>query len=542
MLKKLLSLGIILTLASCSTPKLPDEAAVATPDISTQPFTQPVIEIETRLEQLQTQRLAAAARQDWPSYILYTEELWLQSSDNNRILIEQDSWLQLQAVDIATQETLTQHPHPQVKAWGWLLETRQLPGLHFKRALEDLTQITTDLSFNHYLIPQLIAYYDQSLDQGQTIAVLLPFSERLRAVSEQIRAGLLKAYWQSSQKDTLLFYDTEDASNIINLYLSAKQAGADIVIGPLTRTSIEALAELNPTDVIALNDIDQTTEFLQFNYRNAHEIQQLINHLEQEGYQHIAMLTSDAAADTRMAQQIQANWVQSHPFAINHHTYTQRNLRSEMAKVINADQSQSRAGHLSRTLGKPIEFFARTRQDLEAMILIGDDKQIAVLQPQLDYYLVKLPLYGTSLLTPEKLHQSPPNRDLKNIRFPTLAAALTESPLQNGLEAFGWDSYLLASHRHLLTPGLFINGAMGQHSITANQKVFTRLTWGQYQSNGQLAPLDASKYSPPYFATQVEALGQTLSDEEIEAIRLELLQDITQPHFPEPTRDHETSE
>lgn len=519
----------MIMLASCGTP--PKQLAERI-DPHQVPFVPPTLELDARLARYQEQRVQAIEKQDWVSYLRLTEEIWQKSPAEQHPLIEHDSWIILQAVTLEQQEALIQHTDPNIRQWGWLLESRQAQGLNFKRTLADLQQIAPEAIFSQHLIPELIQHYEQ-LAQGRTFAVLLPFSDRYRAISEQIRAGILKAYWQSDMSHTLLFFDSQDAEHIIETYQEAKNAGADFIIGPLTRPAIQKLAELNPNDIIALNDIDQPSEFWQFNFRNPQEAEQLVKRMEQEGYRHLALLTTDNPSDTRLSHEIQAQWTQYNPFPIRLHSYAQRNanLRTEMNKILNADQSQSRAAFLSRTLEKPIEFFPRTRQDLQAMILIGDDKQVSVLRPQLDYYSLSLPLYGTSLLTPENLYNSTPNRDLKNIAFPTLPATLTKSPLNNALEAFGWDSFLLASYKSLIAPGLRINGTTGILSIAPNQHVLSQLTWAKYRVNGTPEPMFKDKFSPLYFKQPANEVEPRLTDDQIEAIRLELLQEISQPRL-----------
>lgn len=527
MLKPLLLITIAAILASCAAPQKTQPPRI---DPDQVPFTPPMLDIDSNLEYLQQQRTQAAEQLDWVSYILYTEELWLQSPIEQRALIEQDAWITLQAVNLDEQEQLVHHKMEKVRAWGWLLETRQIKGLNFKRALQDLAQIAPDAAFNQHLIPQLISHYD-SLDQNRILAVLLPMSDQFRPVSEQIRAGILKAYWHDQANHTLLFYNTRDFTSIEQAYHHAKSKGAQVVIGPLTREEIEPLANLNANDLIALNDIERPTEFVQMSFRNIYEAEQLALELEKQGYQHVGLLSSDDPANTKLVHQIQARWIKYHPHALNIHSYPRRNpnLRHEMSKMIHADQSQSRAGYLSRTLEKPIEFFPRSRQDLEAIILIGDEKQIAVLRPQFDYFGLNLPLYGTSTLTPETLHHAKLNRDLKQIRFPTMPAVLSETPLDNTLQAFGWDSYQLAIHQPLMTDGLSYNGTMGQHSLTEENRVFTRLTWARFLNNGQIVPLNPDKFSKLHLNPKPIELDEAMTEEQIEKIRQELLEEIIRP-------------
>lgn len=520
-LNRVYFLSIVLLLSACGT--TPPPAPTPLPPTEQPPRPLPVDELrlsDNTLEALQNKRLLAAQSRQWEAFIDFSRLLWLQSDDEQQANIELDTWNQLQTLNTNEINQLARHHLPSLQEWAWLLQTGQQTGYAYKRELEDLQQLLDQAWFNRHLIPGLLAHYDET-HLHPTIAVMLPFSDRYRAVSEQIRAGILKAYWQAGQAHSLLFFDLTENSDVVGVYEQAKQAGAQVIIGPLTRPSIEKLAQHQATNVIALNDLDRPTPFWQFNPRNNQENHHLIQTLQDQNYRHIALLATDRFL--QQANDIQAQWNSTHPFPVQAHVFAENspNLKAEISKLLQADSSEGRAGYLRRTIGRSLEFFPRTRQDIQAMILIGGEQEMAVIQPQFEYFDLKLPLYGTSSLTPTQLHAGAPNADLKHIQLQTLAAALTPSPLRTRLEAFGWDSYQLARHYDLITPEQIIHSAGGTLSLDQNGRIQTRLVWARYLANGQLvslAPLDF--YPNPPTNRETEA--------QLDSLREELLQEIMQ--------------
>lgn len=527
-----LMLFVATVISGCTS--LPDKSQTPQPISDTPPetidFQPPTLDLKTSLQAWQNQRQQALENADWPNYILLTEELWLHSATSERQWIEQQTWLALQAINSSELEQLVTHPNRKISAWGWLLETRSLSGLAQKRALQDLSQITQDVSFHQHLLPELIQFID-SLQAHQVIGVLLPFYEPYDLVSRQIQNGILKAHWHLQNQHKILFFNTGDYPTIEQAYQQAKQAGAQTIIGPLIREQIEQLNQTDIQDLVALNHISQPSQFWQFNFRNINENAQLIEQLKQHDYQRIGIISSDAQVNMSRVQELLSLWsfAQSSTMVSYIYPHNSNNLRDEMSKMIQTDLSQSRASFLSRTLGKPIEFFPRTRQDLEALILIGDAAQLSILRPQLDYFGLSLPLYGTSALTPEKLAYSEPRRDLTNIIFATMPAAIEPTPVSHPLEALGWDSYQLALQKNLIDHAMQYNGIMGQHRLNPDNRIETDPIWAKVLDNGQLAPLNPDQYAPLHLQPRLEQFNSDTSDQE--QIRQQLLDEIITPRL-----------
>lgn len=88
------------------------------------------------------------------------------------------------------------------------------------------------------------------------IALLLPLgSETLGAAADAVRAGFMAAYAREQQGVTVSVIGTGDAApQIVSAYLDA-QAGHDLIVGPLSRSGVSAVAQSGAVRIptIALN-------------------------------------------------------------------------------------------------------------------------------------------------------------------------------------------------------------------------------------------------------------------------------------------------
>lgn len=520
---RFLLLTLTLLLASCQSPLGTKTGKDSSDQV---PFAQPELNLDAKLNHLQNQRKNALRKRDWDKYIVLTEQIWRESTRAEKSKIEKDAWIELQEVSISEQENLISSANPQVKAWGWLLEARQQQGLNFKRMIEDIAEISSNVSFTNHLIPELINHYQQ-LNQNRVIAVLLPGDHQLAGVVQEIKAGILKAYWHENSQHQLLFINSKDYPSAEDAYFAAIKAGSETVIGPLLKDEVINLTKLNPTNLVALNFINQPTNFWQFSYKNVYEETDLINFVKQSDLQKIAVLAKNSPANIEAGHKLQAAWQEATPLIFYNYPEQNPNLRFEMSKLLQANLSQERAGFLSRTLGQPLEFLARTREDLDGIILLDDEKQTAVLRPQLDYFNVSLPLFASSKLTPDKLFATPANPDLKQIIFPVFNAVLSETPVKNGLQAFGWDAYKLALNQPLLAQGLTYRGVMADQTLTEQNIIHSQMAWAKFNASGKILPFEPNKFSS--LGLEPEPMAEDLlSDDQLETLRLKLLNEINQ--------------
>src|SRR5688500_17774197 len=91
------------------------------------------------------------------------------------------------------------------------------------------------------------------------IALLLPTSsEAFARAAEAVRAGFLEASRKATDRKlpVRLYAVTDDPQNVLASYRQALAAGAQLVVGPLTRNGVSALAagaQLITVPTLALN-------------------------------------------------------------------------------------------------------------------------------------------------------------------------------------------------------------------------------------------------------------------------------------------------
>lgn len=90
----------------------------------------------------------------------------------------------------------------------------------------------------------------------ERLGVLLPLSGPLAAAGHSVRDGLLAAYYgEVRRRPQLKFYDTNGNGGVRGAFAQAREDGAQMLVGPLTRDEVNALFGLAELDlpVLALN-------------------------------------------------------------------------------------------------------------------------------------------------------------------------------------------------------------------------------------------------------------------------------------------------
>lgn len=154
----------------------------------------------------------------------------------------------------------------------------------------------------------------QSLNNGPSIAVLLPASGTYASAAKAIRAGLAAAQRlasSSSPQLPLKFYDSEQG-DIADTYKQAVSEGAKQVIGPLIKEQIQSLAlhtELT-VPVLALNHVDNLSKanLYQFGLSPLDEAQQLAAKARRDGRQSAVVLTPNNSQGQRIGNYLAAAW------------------------------------------------------------------------------------------------------------------------------------------------------------------------------------------------------------------------------------------
>ena len=471
----------------------------------------PAEELQTLSQrELKLQAELSAEMLDWTTYIQLSNHLWQQSDEESQAQIEQEIWGRLKYVDAATIESFKSHTDSGVQAWGLLLSILNGPAQQLEASLQNISANRTESNdkiaiYQNHLLPEL----QQKLSgfaAVKQIAVLLPFQGKYEQVSKQIQTGMLKAFLASDQSTTLKFYDSFQIDQVETVYQLAKQEGADFVIGPLRKEALEQLAHLTDPNMLALNKIEAVA-FYQFSFKSADEVSQMIALFNQQNYRHIGILTNDGRSELATAEALTKAWQTQPLHSATLSIYPDENpkLRDALGTLINEETSQTRYNNLRWATGQSLSFFPRTRQDFDAIVILDNRNRMAVFKPQFAFFELKVPVYGSTQLSPTNLQENRPYIDLKGVKFLTHPYALYPDALDTQFEAYGWDSFQLASQMNKMRVGAILdNGKTGLLSLH-DREFLQQLVWAQYNKDGLIEPM------PPTLPAGIFSTPETIT-------------------------------
>lgn len=317
---------------------------------------------------------------------------------------------------------------------------------------------------NLQLLPTLIRR------QPSKVAVLLPTSGPLQAAGKAIRDGILAVHFQNIPADRtiFLFFDT-DAMSIKQAYSLAVREGVDLVVGPLEKSLLPPLLDIaaRRTPILALNYLPgqgaSTTSptLYQFGLPQNTEITQLVEWAWAETGPRSIIIHADNPRGNDDADLVLASWQQLGGEVIQRIAITKpREVVSEIAKAIGAKASTARGKRLQKLLDQPIKFGARTRQDIDLILLIADAEIASLIQPALAYYFASdLPVYAMSNAIPRD-SATVAYPDLTGIRYCDLPWQIYRYNLKATLEAMA--SKALGTTDHLYALGVDVAGLISR--------------------------------------------------------------------------------
>ena len=285
--------------------------------------------------------------------------------------------------------------------------------------------------------------YRQTFRPPGRVAVLLPESGRLSAAATAIRDGLMNAFLDNPGGAEVLFFATGDEpESAISAYFSALDAGANWIIGPLQKESIEAILNLAglSTPVLALNDLPEGLivpaglegQIFGLSLSQEKEAEAIAHHAVSSGYQRAVVLAPESAWGDRMALAFQEDFLQQDQqiiaaarFAESDNTYG-----PVIERMLKIDESKARKARLENTLQMPLEYEAVRRNDIDVIFLAASSEQARLIRPQLRFHDAgDIPVYSSG-----RVYSGQPdptyNQDLNGIRFP-----ITTWQLNNNREA-----------------------------------------------------------------------------------------------------------
>ncbi|MDA0823323.1 MAG: penicillin-binding protein activator [Proteobacteria bacterium] len=409
------------------------------------------------------------------------------------------------------------HAESTVSQRGWLdLALVAQANLHQHAALAAAIEAWRTRYQNHSaditIVDQLLEISEGLSAQSRHVALLLPFKGPYQNAARAIRDGFISAWYgsQSSQRPTISFYAV-DQDSVNSVYDLAVANGADFVVGPLEKSTVDALAsraEL-PVRTLTLNVADRLNAspegdgaggnamLFQFGLTPENEAEEAAEKINSDGHTRAVVIGPDTSWGDRITGRFNDRWKELGGILLGQVRYDSGNnsYAQSVKSALGIDLSDDRAKELRRVLNRPIQYNPSRRADIDAIFLAGFPISARQILPQLRYFRAEsVPVYSTSHAFSGNVNRAA-DQDVEGLIFgdmpwlfgvadPETATLYknnwsAEAPESKRLFAFGLDAYRILPYlaRMRYNPDLRVPGSTGTLSMDSYGRVIRKLTW-----------------------------------------------------------------
>jgi len=359
-----------------------------------------------------------------------------------------------------------------------------------------------------------------TLQSAPHLALILPLSGRTAAPAAQILDGFMTAWYQmpANTRPRLRVYDS-GAAPIGDTVAQATAAGAEFIVGPLTREEVVAAADLMTTrpPLLALNflpaDRPAPERFYQFALSPEDDARAVARYISASGGRNGVMITPEGDWGSRVAAAFDEELRAAGGYVLGQSTYNaaEKDYGAAIMQVLRTDDSRARQQRVQAAIGQKLEFEPRRRADIQFIFMPTQPPLVArLLRPQLRFHLAgDIPTY-----TLDDAYEPHPtaNQEIDGIMFPEMPWMLGDDPLsaevkaaavqaygesgarRGRLFAFGFDALRIAA---ALQRGQTIppQGLTGTLSMDSQNHVRRELEWVRMKG-GTPTPLEDAPTSP----------------------------------------------
>ncbi len=365
---------------------------------------------------------------------------------------------------------------------------------------------------NESFLNYLASIYQSDLSEKKHIAVILPFQGELSNVSNNIKNGILSAYYDSNSESnpTLLpifhFYDSSNSElSFMQLYQQAIDDGATNIIGPLDKVAINQLTQQQELDIPVLtlnyseNAFNNTENLFQFGLSPEDEARQVAELAIQQKKMRATAFYPDSEWGKRLYKAFSDHYVSLGGTIISSGDYATdtNDYRRPIRALLNLDQSDIRKQKVQNTISQKVKYEPYRRQDIDMIFLAATHRSARSIMPSFKFHHAgDLPVYSTSHVYTGKIDREQ-DRDLNGIIFCDLPWVLNNtSPLdkvfkQNWPEqesftrlfALGIDAYHLIYNLDYLQNKdfAFYEGQTGNIQLDEYNRITRKLLWAKFR-------------------------------------------------------------
>jgi outer membrane PBP1 activator LpoA protein len=243
---------------------------------------------------------------------------------------------------------------------------------------------------------------------GGGMALLVPLSGPLAATGEAVRVGFMAAANKGGAGAGVRVYDSgADVSQAIGAYQTALNEGAGVIVGPLVKEAVAALAQMGTPAVplLALNALDANqpapANFLQFGLAPEDEARAAATQAINQNRRRALALVPSSDWGNRVLIAFREQFTALGGTVVSSAAFQSGSPDPSkvVKKLMSLDASEGRHKALTAVLGKNTEFDARRREDVDFIFLAAKPSDSYLILPQLRFYRASgLPIVSTSLI------------------------------------------------------------------------------------------------------------------------------------------------
>jgi len=348
-----------------------------------------------------------------------------------------------------------------------------------------------------------------STNAGSHVALLVPLSGPLAPYGNAIRNGFFTAYYdgksQNSNGSTIAVIDA-NAQSIEAGYQQAVSQGANLVVGPLDKTQVTALANMHlNVPVLALNRSTNSANndaLVEFALSPTDEAEQAAVKAASDNHHAVLILAPQSPYGTRLVNAFRTQWQKTGGTVVATQYYNDiSTLSKNISDVLQINQGRNDAKALQHMLHQEVRYMPQRRQDFDSIFMIATPAFAKQIQLLLHFYFVNnVPTYAMS-----QVYNGVPSEDLDGIMFCDMPWLLAPNQMSASLQslqqhiqslwpnnynslakfyAMGVDAYYLMPNLSAMSqnPNIRITGATGILSVSPQHQIVRQLMWAQIRN------------------------------------------------------------
>lgn len=292
------------------------------------------------------------------------------------------------------------------------------------------------------LLPELRNATLRLIEPPRRIAVLLPLSGSLGDLGNAILEGIAGQFYRDhGTTGLLLIFDTAGQPDLADAhYRNALQQGADRVIGPLTRESVERVAAIDsrvPTLVLNRPSTPLPPPFAALSLSPEDDAQAAANEALRSGWDRALVLIPEGPFGERVAGAFRDTFELQDGRVTAEYRFQARSpdINAQIGSALGIEASEARIRRVGRQSGLALEADAQIRADIDVIFVAGPARDLRMVVPHLHYHRAgRLPMLATSHAY-EGRPQPMLDSDLSGIRFPDAPWLYTELNREPALRA-----------------------------------------------------------------------------------------------------------